>query len=68
MEGEDFPVDIDVARMSGLVKNTLGEDHDDEEVAEIPLPKVETTVLRNREVIELCQHYREAPQIRPDFR
>ncbi len=59
MDGEDFPVDVDVARMSELVENTLGEDHDDEEVAEIPLPKVRTAVLRK--VIEFRQHRQKDP-------
>ncbi|KAL9188106.1 hypothetical protein ACHAXT_006484 [Thalassiosira profunda] len=58
-EGDDFPVEIEVARMSELVKGMLEEDVDDEDVTEIPLPNVKAAVLRK--VIEFCQHHRSEP-------
>ncbi|EJK51345.1 hypothetical protein THAOC_29487 [Thalassiosira oceanica] len=58
-EGDDFPVDIDVARMSELVKGMLDEDNDDDEDTEIPLPNVKAAVLRK--VIEFCQHHKGEP-------
>eukprot|EP00984_Skeletonema_dohrnii_P034521 scaffold33584_cov146-Skeletonema_dohrnii-CCMP3373.AAC.3 len=59
-EGEIFPVDIEVARMSELVKGMLeDESGDDEDTTEIPLPSVKAAVLKK--VIEFCSHYKSEP-------
>ena len=59
-EGDPFPVDIEVARMSELVKGLLDEDAaDDDDTTEIPLPNVKSAVLRK--VIEFCTHHRSEP-------
>lgn len=55
-EGELFDVPISVARMSELVKTMIDEDQDEEEVQEIPLPNVKSSILVK--VIEFAQHYR----------
>lgn len=51
-----------VARMSKLVEETIGEDgdeDDDEEEMEVPLPNVSTPVLEK--VLEFCKHHQEEP-------
>eukprot|EP00985_Skeletonema_marinoi_P033409 scaffold41240_cov153-Skeletonema_marinoi.AAC.3 len=59
-EGEIFPVDIEVARMSELVKGMLeDESGDDDDTTEIPLPNVKAAVLKK--VIEFCSHYKSEP-------
>ena len=59
-EGDPFPVDIEVARMSELVKGLLDEDGaDDDDTTEIPLPNVKSAVLRK--VIEFCTHHKSEP-------
>mmetsp|Transcript_3983 Transcript_3983/g.8875 ORF Transcript_3983/g.8875 Transcript_3983/m.8875 type:complete len:167 (+) Transcript_3983:90-590(+) len=58
-EGDSFSVDIEVARMSELVKGMIDDDCDDDDVAEIPLPNVKAAVLKK--VIEFCKHYRTEP-------
>lgn len=59
-EGDSFPVDIEVARMSELVKGMLeDESGDDEDTTEIPLPNVKAAVLKK--VIEFCTHHKSEP-------
>jgi S-phase kinase-associated protein 1 len=59
-EGDPFPVDIEVAKMSELVKSMLEDiEEGDEEVTEIPLPNVKSQILKK--VIDFCQHYKEEP-------
>ena len=59
-EGDSFPVDIEVARMSELVKGMLeDESGDDEDTTEIPLPNVKAAVLKK--VIEFCSHHKSEP-------
>ncbi len=57
-EGDAFPVPIEVAKMSELVKQMIDEDTDDD-LAEIPLPNVKASILQK--VIEFCTHYKEEP-------
>jgi len=59
-EGDSFPVDTEVARMSELVKGMLEDDSgDDDDTTEIPLPNVKAAVLKK--VIEFCSHYKSEP-------
>mmetsp|Transcript_53844 Transcript_53844/g.155464 ORF Transcript_53844/g.155464 Transcript_53844/m.155464 type:complete len:167 (-) Transcript_53844:8-508(-) len=61
-EGDSFPVQPDVARMSELVKTMMDEEEDDDDDAsskEIPLPNVKSQVLKK--VIEFCEHYLQDP-------
>ncbi|KAJ1448738.1 Skp1 family, dimerization domain-containing protein [Pelagophyceae sp. CCMP2097] len=60
-EGDQFEVEVKVAKMSELVKTMIPEeaDEDDEEAQEIPLPNVKSHVLAK--VIEFCRHYAEEP-------
>ncbi|CAJ1949905.1 unnamed protein product [Cylindrotheca closterium] len=53
-EGDKFPVPKAVAYMSGLAKDTIDDENDDDE-PEVPLPNVKADVLRK--VIEYCEHY-----------
>ena len=55
-EGETFDVPLSVAKMSELVKTMITEDQDDEEVQEIPLPNVKSSILAK--VIVFAQHYK----------
>jgi len=57
-EGDAFPVSVHIAKMSGLVKDIIDED-DDDNTPEIPLPNVKATVLKK--VIEFCTHYSAEP-------
>ena len=52
-EGISFTVDIQVAKMSKIVENTI--DEDDGEDHEIQLPNVKSAVLAK--VIEYCEYY-----------
>ena len=54
-EGEAFPVPIEVAKMSELVKSIMDDDDNDEDVAEIPLPNVKAQILKL--VIDFCTHH-----------
>ncbi|TYZ67967.1 hypothetical protein PybrP1_011875 [[Pythium] brassicae (nom. inval.)] len=58
MDGDSFEVSASVAAMSELVK-TLISDEEDDEVQEIPLPNVKSTVLSK--VIEFCSHHHNNP-------
>jgi S-phase kinase-associated protein 1 len=54
-EGDNFQVDVNVAKMSELVKTMIPEDDDESEAQEIPLPNVKSQILGK--VIEFCKHY-----------
>ncbi|KAL7518812.1 hypothetical protein ACHAWX_003616 [Stephanocyclus meneghinianus] len=58
-EGDTFSVDIEVAKMSELVRGMLEEDADEEDTTEIPLPNVKAQVLKK--VIEFCKHHKTEP-------
>merc|ERR1712178_646286 len=59
-EGNQFQVEVKVAKMSELVKTMIPEEAEDEEdTQEIPLPNVKSHVLAK--VIEFCRHYAEEP-------
>ena len=59
-EGDQFEVEVKVAKMSELVKTMIPEEADEEEEAqEIPLPNVKSHVLAK--VIEFCRRYAEEP-------
>merc|ERR1711939_1090527 len=59
-EGDQFQIEVKVAKMSELVKTMIPEEAEDEEDAqEIPLPNVKSHVLAK--VIEFCRHYAEEP-------
>eukprot|EP00594_Rhizosolenia_setigera_P013814 CAMPEP_0178954758 /NCGR_PEP_ID=MMETSP0789-20121207/9187_1 /TAXON_ID=3005 /ORGANISM="Rhizosolenia setigera, Strain CCMP 1694" /LENGTH=65 /DNA_ID=CAMNT_0020636233 /DNA_START=38 /DNA_END=231 /DNA_ORIENTATION=+ len=51
-EGESFTVPLEVARMSVLIKSTIDEDDDADDIPEVPLPNVKAAVLKK--VIEFC--------------
>jgi S-phase kinase-associated protein 1 len=61
VDGEVFPVDVEIARMSFAIRNMLDDlgvqDNDAEEV--IPLPNVTGPILRK--VIEWCTHHKDDP-------
>lgn len=57
-DGEQFVVPVSVAKMSELIKGTMGEDEnddDDDNHMDIPLPNVKADVLQK--VIDYCKHY-----------
>eukprot|EP00542_Grammatophora_oceanica_P012182 CAMPEP_0194032636 /NCGR_PEP_ID=MMETSP0009_2-20130614/5528_1 /TAXON_ID=210454 /ORGANISM="Grammatophora oceanica, Strain CCMP 410" /LENGTH=166 /DNA_ID=CAMNT_0038673137 /DNA_START=145 /DNA_END=645 /DNA_ORIENTATION=+ len=58
-EGDSFDVNIDVAKMSELVKSMIEDGGEDEEVADFPLPNVKANILAK--VIEFCAHHKEEP-------
>ncbi|KAL7462481.1 hypothetical protein ACHAXS_002861 [Conticribra weissflogii] len=60
-EGDTFEVPVEIAKLSTLVMTTLGEgdDADEDDIVEIPLPNVKATVLAK--VIEYCTHYKDEP-------
>merc|ERR1712054_729733 len=59
-EGDQFQVEVKVAKMSELVKTMIPEEAEEEDDAqEIPLPNVKSHVLAK--VIEFCRHYAEEP-------
>lgn len=63
-EGKIHEVAHNVATMSTLVKNTIGEDEDEddnEKVPEVPLPNVTDIVLKK--VIDYCTHFVEVEQM-----
>jgi S-phase kinase-associated protein 1 len=59
MEGESFNVPISVANMSELVKTMIADDQDEDDVQEIPLPNVKSSILAK--AIEFMQHYEMEP-------
>ena len=58
-EGEQFNVPVDIAKMSELVKTMFDTDQPEDEVQEIPLPNVKTSILSK--VIEFLSHYKGEP-------
>lgn len=64
-DGEKFAVDLEVAKMSMLVVNTLDEDEEDdddeEEDTDIYVPNVNGPVLEK--VIEFCNHYKNVEEM-----
>ena len=52
-EGESFELEIDIAKQSDLIKSMI--DESAEEIQEIPLPNVESSILSK--VIVYCRHY-----------
>ncbi len=53
--GEEFAVPENVAKMSNIIANMVGEDPDDDEA--IPLPNVHSSIMSK--VLEFCKHYQE---------
>ncbi|KAL9179996.1 hypothetical protein ACHAXT_007966 [Thalassiosira profunda] len=62
-EGDTFEVPVEIAKLSNLVVTTLGEDDDEEDSVEIPLPNVKANVLAK--VIEYCTHYKKEEAMSP---
>lgn len=58
-EGEKFIVPVDVAIMSELVKTMFDSDQPEDEVQEMPLPNVKSSILAK--VIEFLTHYKGEP-------
>jgi S-phase kinase-associated protein 1 len=58
-EGEQFEVPLDVATMSELVKTMYDSEQPEDEVQEMPLPNVKSSILSK--VIEFFNHYKEDP-------
>ena len=56
-EGDTFEGPVEIAKLSNLVVTTLGEDEEDDDMVEIPLPNVKASVLAK--VIEYCTHYKQ---------
>jgi len=61
-EGESFTLPISVAKMSKLVETTIDDENEDE-VQEIPLPNVKSSILSK--VIEYCTHYQTVEPMAP---
>jgi len=58
-EGEKFKVSLDIAIMSELVKTMFDSDQPEDEVQEMPLPNVKTSILAK--VLEFLTHYKGEP-------
>ncbi len=56
-DGEEFKVNLKIAKLSGLISSMISEEEDDENT--IPLPNVEGVDLAR--VIQYCSHYVEEP-------
>lgn len=56
-EGDTFEVPVEIAKLSNLVVTTLGDEPEEDDMVEIPLPNVKATVLAK--VIEYCTHYKQ---------
>lgn len=61
-EGESFTLPISVAKLSKLVEMTIDDENEDE-VQEIPLPNVKSSILSK--VIEYCTHYQTVEPMAP---
>jgi S-phase kinase-associated protein 1 len=61
-EGESFTLPISIAKMSKLVETTIDDENEDE-VQEIPLPNVKSSILSK--VIEYCTHYQTVEPMAP---
>ncbi|RMZ90770.1 hypothetical protein DV736_g2012, partial [Chaetothyriales sp. CBS 134916] len=58
-DGEDIPVEREVAERSVLIKNMVGDLGEDAMTEPIPIPNVNAAVLKK--VIEWCQHHKSDP-------
>ena len=58
-EGEQFDVPLDVATMSELIKTMYDSEQPEDEVQEMPLSNVKTSILSK--VIEFLTHYKGEP-------
>lgn len=58
-EGEQFEVSLNIATMSELVKTMFDTEQLEDEVQEMPLPNVKTSILSK--VIEFLTHYKGEP-------
>ena len=58
-EGEKFKVSLDIAKMSELVKTMFDTDQPEDEIQEMPLPNVKSSILSK--VIEFLTHYKGEP-------
>lgn len=58
-EGDTFEVPVDIATMSELVKTMFDPEQPEDEVQEIPLPNVKSSILSK--VIEFLTHYKGEP-------
>lgn len=58
-EGEKFKVSLDIAIMSELVKTMFDSDQPEDEVQEMPLPNVKSSILAK--VLEFLTHYKGEP-------
>ncbi|KAI8040999.1 S-phase kinase-associated protein 1-like [Drosophila gunungcola] len=56
-DGEIFDTDIQVAERFGIIKSLLGDCPEDDENAPVPLPKVNSTILRK--VLSWAQHHKD---------
>lgn len=62
-DGSEFPITVEVAKMSELVASLMEEaDEDGSRVIKVPLPNVSTNTLRK--VVEFCNHYQEVEPMR----
>lgn len=61
-EGESFTLPISVAKMSKLVETTIDDENEDE-IQEIPLPNVKSSILSR--VIEYCTYYQNVEPMTP---
>ncbi len=67
-EGDRFEIDLETAKMSGVVVNTIDEDiyddddENDENDKDIYIPNVKSAVLKK--VIEFCNHYKNVEEMK----
>jgi len=58
-EGESFEISPENVIISELVKTMIDEEKDEEEIQEIPLPAVKSTILAK--IVEFMNHYKTEP-------
>ena len=62
-DGSEFPVSVQVARMSELVSSLVEEaDEDSRRMIKVPLPNVSRKTLRR--IVEFCNHYQDVEPMR----
>lgn len=54
-DGEEFSVSNNVATLSAMIANIIGDEEQDDEERRIPLPNVKKEILAK--VLEFCNHY-----------
>jgi len=54
-DGEFFEVPLQVGKMSGLIKESIDDEDEQDNVPEIPIPNVSSDILKR--VIDFCKHY-----------